>query len=155
MKLFSSFREREKKSQQTKNLMKELFINNIHDNENYNLLYAYNSYIEKNEYIYISYIIGYRESDMSLIVANTDNKLTKISKVIKYENEKIEKATYSKSKNLYTIYNPNKKDLISFIPVIKNYEDDDILAFIEQEEEIEDFKDFFSEFKRKSHRYRK
>ena len=152
MKLFKKRREREEKSNKTKELIKDLFVNNVLDNQDYKLIYAYKSFLDsKNNqgYLYDSFIIGYREKDMSLIVLNVNKEINKVLKNTKYVKGKIEKASYSKTQDLYTIYKTNKKSFISFTPIIKNYNDEDILAIINQEEEIVDFKEFFYEFKKK------
>lgn len=156
---FKKRKERKEKSLKTKELMKKLFTDNVSDNDGYKLIYAYYSYLTKKnnieDYYYDSMVVGYRESDMSIIVLNTNKEFTTVFKNTKYIKDKIEKASYSPSKDLYTIYKTNKKSLISFTPIAKNFDDGDILAVIEQEDELEDFKDFFGDFKKKSHRRQK
>ena len=154
--LFKRKKIRQEKVKKTKEKMKELFINSIDDNENYELIYAYNTNLKHGkrieEYIYNSFIIGYRLDDMSLIIIDTDKYFNESKKITKLKREDFKRATCNKGLNTYTIYFSDKKnDFFEFSPIIKNYEDEDILAFIEQEIEIDDFYEFFIEFKRKPH----
>ena len=141
---------REQKVKETKLKIHELFEKKVKDFENYNLLYGYTTTLEKNGYSYQSKIIAYREEDMSLIILDTDKDFKKVMHIHKYKKGEFKKASYSKSKDLYSIEKSElKSDKEQFILVLNNYEDEDLLAIIEQEDEIEDFKEFFIEFKRK------
>lgn len=136
----------------TKNKMRELFKNNVDNYEEYNLVYAYDRDFntEINDYIYRSLILGYNEDSMNLIIIETDKDIDSVYNIIKLSKKDFTKAIYNKNLDEYIIYLNNKKnDKIEFSLINENYIDVDILAFIEQEREVEDFKDFFSEFKRK------
>ena len=140
----------DKQIEETKNKMQDLFIKKVKDNDNYHLLYAYTTTLEKYGYVYYSKIIAYREDDMSLLVLDTDKDFKKVQQVKKYKRGEFRKAGYNKSKEKYFIeksYLKSKRE--EFIIIEKNYDDDDILAIINQEDELDDFLDFFLEFKRR------
>ena len=137
----------------TKNKMRELFKNNVDNHEEYNLVYAYDRDFNTdiNDYIYRSLILGYNEEAMNLIIIETDKDIESVYNKIKLSKKDFTKAIYNKNLDEYVIYLNNKKtNKIEFSLINENYIDIDILAFIEQASEIEDFKDFFMEFKRKS-----
>lgn len=136
---------------ETKQKMKDLFSKNINEEE-YNLVYAYNRdfNLEINDYTYTSLILGYNEDQDKLIIIETDKEFNNSYNLLKLTKKSFTKATYNKNLDEYTFYLNNKKiNKIKFSLIEENYIDTDILAFIEQESEVEDFKDFFMEFKRK------
>ena len=143
---------REQKIKETKLKMQNLFEKKVKDFENYKLLYGYTTTLEKNGYTYQSKIIAYREEDMSLIILDTDKDFKKVMHIHKFKKGEFHKASYSKTKDIYSIEKSElKSDKEQFIIIFKNYEDEDLLAFIDQEDEVEEFKDFFIEFKKKPH----
>ena len=148
--LFKKRKLRVKKLEETKQKMKELFEKKVKDFENYNLLYGYTATLESYGYIYQSKIIAYREKDMTLIVLDTDKDFKKVYNLKKFKRGEFKRASYNKVKDTYYIEkNELKSSREKFIIIDKNYEDDDILAFINQEDDIDDFIDFFLEFKRR------
>lgn len=149
---FKKRKFRKQKKQETNDKMKDLFEKKVKDNEDYKLLYAYTEILEPDGYDYQSKIVGYRESDMSIIIIDTDKDFKKSSHIHKFIKGEFEKASYSKGDDLYMIQKTNSKsDKITFTIVLKNYEDEDLLAITEQEIEKEEFYDFFMEFKKKPH----
>ena len=150
MSLFKKRKLRIIQIEETKRKMKELFDKKVKDNENYNLLYAYTTNLEQYGYIYQSKIIAYRVEDLSLIILDTDKDFKKVQQLKKYKRGEFRKAGYNKVKDTYYIEkNELKTAREEFILISKNYYDDDILAIINQEDNIDDFMDFFMEFKRK------
>ena len=136
----------------TKKSIQKIFSENIEDYENYSLIYGYNRDFDTtiNDYIYTSLIIGYDNSKMKLIIMEVDKEFKEVYNIIKLTKKDFFKAVYNKSMDEYIIYlNSKKTDKINFSLIIENYIDVDILAYIEQSIEIEDFKDFYDEFKRK------
>lgn len=139
------------KVSETKKNMLDLFNKKVKDNENYSLLYGYTPILDKNGYVYQNKIIAYREEDMTLLVLETDKDFKKVQNLKKYKQGEFKKANYNKSKDTYYIEkNDLKSDREKFIIIDKNYGDEDILAIINQEDDIDDFMDFFLEFKRKT-----
>ena len=137
---------------ETKRKIKELFYKNIETEEEYKLLYAYNRdfNLEIGDYTYTSLILGYNEELEKLIIIETDKDLKEIYNTLKLTKKSFTKATYNKNLDECTIYLINKKNnKIRFSLLEENYLDTDILAFIEQESEVDSFKDFYMEFKRK------
>ena len=147
---FNKKKMRKEKVKETKEKMKTLFEKKVKDFENYKLLYGYKETLERNGYTYQSKIIAYREDDLTIIILDTDKDFKKVKHLKKYKKGEFKKASYSKGKDLYTIEKTElKSDKEEFTLISKNYEDEDLIAFISQEDEIEDFKEFFQEFKHK------
>ena len=139
---------------ETKKQMKDLFYKKISDEIEYNLVYAYNRdfNVDLNDYTYTSLILGYNEDLEKLIIIETDKDFNNSYNILKLTKKNFTKAIYNKNLDEYTIYLNNKKtNKIRFSLIEENYLDTDILAFIKQVSEVEDFKDFFNEFKRKPH----
>ena len=150
--LFKRKKIRQQKVLETKEKMRELFLKNINDDYEYNLVYAYNRdfNLEIGDYTYTSLIIGYTEEQEKLIIIETDKDFKEAYNVLKITKKDFTKAIYNNNLDEYTLYlNKKKTNKIKFSLINENYIDIDILAFIEQEAEIEDFKDFYREFKRK------
>ena len=137
---------------ETKRKMQELFSKTINDDKEYNLVYAYyrDFDLQINDYTYTSLILGYNEDENKLIIIETDKDFKNTYNTIKITKKDFTKAIHNKNLDEYIIYlNKKKTNKIKFSLIEKNYLDIDILAFIEQLDEVENFKDFFSEFKRK------
>ena len=155
--LFKRKKLKLEKINKTKENMQKIFSKNIKDFENYNLVYAYNREfdLELNDYTYTSLILGYDIDNMVLVILEVDKDLKEVFNIIKLTKKDFTKAVYSKQMDEYVIYLSNKKsDKINFSLITENYIDIDILAYIEQSSEVEDFKDFYLDFKRKK-RYEK
>ena len=143
-------RIREQKINETKEKMRELFSKKVKDSDNYNLLYAYTTSLEKNGYVYQSKIIGYYNDSMTMIILYTDKDFKKVKHLCKFKTGEFKKASYSKAKDIYSIEKSDlKSDREEFTIVLKNYDDEDLLAYINQEDQIEDFNEFFTNFKKK------
>ena len=156
--LFKRKKLKLEKINNTKESIKKIFEDNIEDSFNYNLIYAYNRDFDLkiSDYIYTSIILGYDVDNMKLIIMEVDKDFTEVFNIIKLGKKDFTKAVYSKTMDEYIIYLNNKKtDKINFSLINENYLDTDILAYIEQSAEIEDFKDFYTDFKRKPRRIKK
>lgn len=150
--MFNKRKLRKEQDKKTKLKMKELFENNIEDfDDNYRLLYGYSMSLNQktSTYIYTSLVIAYNEFDMKLIILETDKDFKDVTRIIKLKKNSFKKAEYNKGIARFKIYLSDKKnEIIEFYLIDKNFEDD-ILSFINQEDDIEDFEDFFNDFKRK------
>ena len=145
---------REEKVNKTKENMLEFFKNNMENYDKYNLVYGYNRDFSNEimDYIYTSLVIGYDIENLELIIIETDKDFNEVFNITKLKRNNFTKAIYSPNLEEYRIYlSKKKKNCLKFNLVKENYIDIDILAFIEQEFEIEDFNDFYLEFKRKPH----
>ncbi len=149
MKLFHREKKKEKEKEilKTKDKMLNLFKNTITDYQDYKILYAYNSYLENGSYKYQSLIIAYRQSDFSLIIIETDKNFKESFNTITLKRGDFSKSSYSKNTNTYRFYVDD--DPIIFSIIDKNYKDTDILALIDQEIEMDDFYEFYIDFKKK------
>lgn len=105
------------KSNETKQKMKILFEKAVEDNNGYRLLYAYET-VDKplylgvttiHRYTYHSYVLGYRDYDMSMIFVHTTPEFANYDKVEKFMQENIRSAVHGKMLNNYVIY--RKKEI--------------------------------------------
>ena len=150
--LFKRKKIRQEKIKETKQKMLELFKSNVDESDNYNLVYGYHREFvnEIEDFVYTSLVIGYDTTNLELVILSTDKNFSSANNIIKLTRKDFTKAIFSKNLEQYTIYLTSKKqDNITFSLITENYIDVDILAFIEQENEVEDFKDFYQDFKRK------
>ena len=139
----------------TKEKMQDLFKKVIKQYKDYNLVYAYNRdfNLEINDYVYTSIVIGYNVDNMKLVIIETNKEFDEVYSILKLTRDDFTKASYNINLDEYVIYFGSKKnDKVRFSLISENYIDVDILAYIEQMTEIEDFKDFFQEFKRRQHK---
>lgn len=100
----------EERVQSNKDKMKVLFEQVVEDSQGYNIVYGITQNIKtsnyiiarKTTYLYTSLIIGYRESDMSLVLIQTTPELDGCSDPEIYTMKNLKKAKISQGG--YTIY---------------------------------------------------
>ncbi len=142
----------QEKDLETKNKIKELFCKKIKKGKEYKLLYGYNieeyHTAKKHEKVlkYKNYILGYRENDMSIVIIETDKEFTECLKKYSFNRQDLLKTSYKNGANYYYFSLP-KEDIYFYL--IDENKDDDIFAYINQEDEIYEFQEFFEEFRRK------
>ena len=98
------------KSEANKNRLRELFHKTVEEGDSYQVIYGYaleiknSNYIvaRKTTYTYTSLIIGYRESDMSIVLLQTTPELEGCSEAEIFKQDTIKKAKMSTG--MYTIY---------------------------------------------------
>ncbi len=158
MGLFSGFKKKtwdEEKSDKNKARMRELFDGAISDSDTYKVVYGYGMNIEKSNYIvmrkttyeFISLIVGYRESDMSIVILQTTLELEGVSEPKYFKKGDIKKAKIATGQ--YTIY--HKGGLMAGytqFSVVPEY-DEKYLVYCRQEEEQKEFHEFWKEFCKK------
>lgn len=145
----------EEKSDVNKNKMKELFCSKVEDGESYKIAYGFGLNIENSNYImvrkktyqYTSLIIGYRESDMSIVMVQTTPELEGCSEPKMFKKGEIKKAKIAAGE--YAIYHAGgiMAGYTSFSVISDN--DENYLVYCHQEEVADEFKGFFKRFSKK------
>lgn len=140
------------KSNANKQRMQELFQHVVSDYEGYNLLYAYTSEVKtsnyivarKTTYLYGSIILGYRTSDMSLVLVHTTPELEGCGDPILFKKGEFKKAKIVQGQ--FTIYHQGGMMAGYTQFCVSNNYDEDFFAYIEQTEEASQFDTFWPEF---------
>ncbi len=142
----------EEKSDQNKKRMQELFNETIPDSNTYKVVYGFGLNIKNSNYIlmrkttyqYTSLIIGYRESDMSIVLLQTTPELEGVSEPEYFKKSEIKKAKIAT--NEYTIY--HKGGLMAGYTQFSVISDNDerYLVYCHQEQEEKEFEVFWKKF---------
>lgn len=140
------------KSNENKNKMKILFNKAVKDHEGYKLLYAYNEDVKNMNYVivrkitytYKSIILGYRESDMSIVLVSTTPEFDDYAEPEVYTRDNVKKT---KNAFGHVIYKKGgfMAGYVQFI-VDDYYDNEEVFPYINQENEIEGWKNFWKEF---------
>lgn len=140
------------RSKENKNKMRGLFNNVVEDGDSFTLVCGYGLNIKNSDYIvarkttytYTSLIIGYRESDMSIVLVQTTPELEGSSEAEIFRKDSIKKSKIAT--NMYTIY--HEGGMMAGYTQFATFEenDDKVLVYIHQPEEHKDFDDFFKKF---------
>lgn len=131
-----------------------MFKQVVEDSEGYKVVYAYTSEVKttnyvlarKTTYLYGSYILGYRQSDMSIVLIQTSPDLDGCGEPVIFKKGEIKKA-----KNVqgpYCIYHAGGMMAGYTQFYLMDEFDDDYFAYIYQPGTIMDFEDFWNEFRR-------
>ena len=149
------------KSDTSKSRLRELFNGVMEDGDSYDIVYGYGLNIKNSDYIvarknssyiiarkttytYISLIIGYRESDMSIALLQTTPELEGCSEAEIFRKDNIKKAKIATG--MYTIYHQGglMAGYTQFATLAEN--DEKFLAYVYQPEEYDKFDTFFKKF---------
>lgn len=140
------------KSDANKSRLRKLFSDVIKDGDSYDIVYGYGLNIKTSDYIiarkitytYTSLIIGYRESDMSIVLIQTTPELDGCSEAEVFKKDHIKKAKLSTG--MYTIYHQGglMAGYTQFATLAEN--DKKFLAYVYQPEEYNKFDTFFRKF---------
>lgn len=140
------------RSDENKAKMQALFNQAVEDAASYKIVYGYGLNItntnfiiaRKTTYEYTSLIIGYRESDMSIVLVQTVPELDGCSEPTVFKKDGIKKAKMSTG--MYTIYHQGgmMAGYTQFATLEGN--DEKYLAYIYQPQEHKDFDEFFKKF---------
>ncbi len=145
----------ENRSNENKDRMKDLFNQSISESDTYKIVYGFGLNIKNSNYIvmrkttyqYTSLIIGYRKSDMSIVLLQTTPELEGVSEPEYFNKESIKKSKIATGE--YTIY--HKGGLMAgytqFSVIAEN--DEKYLVYCHQEEEQKEFHEFWKEFCKK------
>ncbi len=157
MGFFGLFKKKwdEEKSDKNKATMKALFNNAVPESESYQVVYGFGLDIIKSNYIvmrkttyeYTSLIIGYRESDMSIVILQTTPELEGCSEPQYFKRDEIKKAKITTGE--YTIYHQGgmMAGYTQFSVVEEN--DENFLVYCHQVEEAKQFNQFWKDYCKK------
>ncbi len=145
------------KSDANKAKIKALFNQVVEDNEGYKVVYAYTSEVKtsnyilarKTTYLYGSYILGYRENDMSLILIQTSPDLDGCGEPVMFQKGHIKKAKTGPDGAAYLIYHEGglMAGYTQFY-LMEEY-DSEYFAYVYQPGTIMDFESFWNKFRGK------
>ncbi len=143
------------KSDANKNKLRALFNGVMEDGDSWNIIYGFSEdisttgyvIVRKTTYTYASLIIGYRESDMSLVVIETTPELDACGEPTLYTRDAIKKTKITMG--AYVLYKQGgmMAGYTSFSAQEGN--DDKYLAYIYQPEEMKRFNEFFKGYGKK------
>lgn len=155
MGLFSKASMDVEKSNASKAIMRTLFNGVVPDGESYKIVYGYSQSHTSLNYLIIrkqittwtSFIIGYRDSDMSIVLVPTDPELDGCGEPQVFKNTEIKKTKIVSGE--YVIYHKGgmMAGYTQFGAVAEN--DDDVSAYVYQPDESDDFAAFWERYSRK------
>lgn len=151
------------KSDENKNRMRELFDSSVADGSAYKIVYAYSEDIKGANFVvlrtvsykYRSFIIGYRESDMSLVFLEVSPDLTQAGEALAYKPQDVKKTNFIKMMGAYYLqYGSSfKKEFFNFfvpekIDDILNQQwyDEETFTYVDQREEHGSWVAFWNQF---------
>lgn len=146
----------EEKSDANKAKLEIMFKQVVEDSEGYQILYAYTSDVKtsnyvlarKTTYLYGSYILGFRKSDMSIVLIQTSPDLDGCGEPVIFKKGHIKKAKTGSDGAAYVIYHEGglMAGYTQFY-LMEEY-DYDYFAYIHQPGAIMEFEEFWNEFRR-------
>ncbi len=146
----------QEKSDQNKALMKALFSKTVDDSDSYQVVYGFSLDIARTNYLvmskttyqYASLIIGYRSSDMSIVLLQTTPELEGCSEPQYFKRDEIKKAKITMGE--YTIYHQGgmMAGYTQFSVAAEN--DENFLVYCHQDEEATQFHNFWKEYCKKN-----
>lgn len=140
------------RSDANKKRMRELFNQVMPDGNSWKLVYGYSENVKTSNYLiarkttyeFTSLIIGYRESDMSIVLLQTVPELDGCSEPETFRKDGIKKAKIMMG--FYTIYHQGGIMAGTTQFGVAEENDEDYLAYVHQPTESEDFSEFFKKF---------
>lgn len=152
MGLFSKASVDVEKSNENKATMRTLFNGVVSDGESYKIAYGYSQSHTSVNYLIIrkqittvaSLIVGYRDSDMSIVLVPTSPELDGCEEPQVFKNTEIKKTKIVSGE--YVIYHQGgiMAGYTQFGVVAEN--DDDVSAYIYQPDESDDFASFWKRY---------
>lgn len=143
------------KSDSNKARMRVLFNQAVEDGDSYKVVYGFSLDVRRSNYIvaskvkyeYTSLIIGYRESDMSIVILQTIPELEGASEPEFYKKTDIKKAKIAAGQ--YTIYHQGgmMAGYTSFSVIEDN--DEHYLVYCDQNTEAKEFELFWKSYSKK------
>lgn len=139
--------------QANKTKMRALFEHVVEDHEGYHFVYAYSSTVKTSNYIvarkttytYTSLIVGFRESDMSIVILQTTPELEGCSDPEVFQKGQIKKAKIVQGG--YTIY--HKGGIMAGYTqfyVCDECDDESLYVYVHQEEDVDKWEAFWAKF---------
>ena len=151
------------KSDENKNRMREIFEKQVDNGSEYKIVYAYSedigganfAVLRTLSYKYRSFILGYKEDDLSLVFLEVSPDLNQVGKALLYKPQDVKKTNFTKMVGAYYLqYGSSfKKEFFNFfvpetIDDIVNHDwyDEDTFIYIDQREVHDSWVDFWNKF---------
>lgn len=146
----------EERSNQEKAKMRQLFDATVQDHEGYDIVYGFSTTIKRMNYVlaskvtttYTSLIIGFRESDMSIVLLQTTPDLAGCSDPTIFRPEDLKKVKFNGNNAAYVLYHAGgiMAGYTEFSVMYLN-DDRELLAYISQMDEFNKWDAFFTKLK--------
>lgn len=151
------------KSDENKNRMREIFDKQVDNGSEYKIVYAYSedigganfALLRTVSYKYRSFILGYKEDDLSLVFLEVSPDLNQVGEVLVYRPQDVKKTNFTKLVGSYYLQYGNsfKKEYFNFfipetIDDIVNHDwyDEDTFVYIDQSEAHSGWVEFWNKF---------
>ena len=151
------------KSNENKNRMREIFDKQVDNGSEYKIVYAYSEDISGANFValrtvsykYRSFILGYKEDDLSLVFLEVSPDLNQVGEALLYKPQDVKKTNFTKMVGAYYLqYGSSfKKEFFNFfvpetIDDIVNHDwyDEDTFTYIDQREVHGSWVNFWNKF---------
>ena len=151
------------KSYENKNRMREIFDAKVNNGSEYKIVYAYSedigganfAVLRTVSYKYRSFILGYKEDNLSLVFLEVSPDLNQVGETLIYKPHYVKKTNFTKLVGAYYLqYGSSfKKEFFNFfvpetIDDIVNHDwyDEDTFTYIDQREVHSSWVDFWNKF---------
>ena len=151
------------KSDENKNRMREIFDKQIENGSEYKIVYAYSedigganfAVLRTVSYKYRSFMLGYKEDDLSLVFLEVSPDLNQVGEALLYKPQDVKKTNFTKMVGAYYLqYGSSfKKEFFNFfvpetIDDIVNHDwyDEETFTYIDQREVHDSWVDFWNKF---------
>ena len=151
------------KSDENKNRMREIFDRQVDNGSEYKIVYAYSEDIGGANFVvlrtvsykYRSFILGYKEDDLSLVFLEVSPDLNQVGETLIYKPQDVKKSNFTKMVGAYYLqYGSSfKKEFFNFfVPetiddiVNNDWYDEDTFTYIDQREVHGSWVDFWNKF---------
>lgn len=151
------------RSDENKSRMRELFDSNVDNGSKYKIVYAYSEDIGSINFLvlrtvsykYRSFVVGYRESDLSIVFLEVSPDLTQVGEALAYKPQDVKKTNFVKMVGSYYLQYGNsfKKEYFNFfVPekiddIVNNqWYDEETFAYVDQETEHGSWVAFWNKF---------
>ena len=143
------------RSDENKERMRKLFEQTVEEHEGYNIVYGYSSSVKNSNYIlarkttfrYVSMIIGYRKSDMSIVILQTTPDLDGCSDPEIFKPSDLKKVKFDDSKAQFVLQHAGGFTAGSTRFSVGPTNAGDVLAYVYQNDEFMDWYEFFNNLK--------
>ncbi|MGI6178178.1 MAG: hypothetical protein ACOYJO_06995 [Eubacterium sp.] len=151
------------RSDENKNRMREIFDSKVENGAEYQIVYAYSedigganfAVLRTVTYKYRSFILGYRENDLSLVFLEVSPDLSQVGEALVYRPQDVKRTNYVKMAGSYYLQYGNsfKREFFNFfvpetIDEIVNHDwyDEDTFTYVDQREEHDGWVEFWNKF---------
>lgn len=143
------------RSDENKAKMRALFDQVVEEGDSYKIVYGYTSDVKnsyygfatKTTYTYGSFIVGYRDQDMSIVLLETDPEISGCGDAHYYKKSDIKKATFSDKKAMHELHLTGGLRAVKILFGVMERSDFEHLAYITQKEEFWDWYEFWEKFR--------